>query len=390
MAKIARILAIVFFALCTTIGLEAARLSETEVDPVMPNFYAFDVLEDGEVERRFSFNGIALKETAAVFTLNGTKEGAVLRQMTDGRHLIQLIYDADLSLQDCEYITDTETALAFQEKLTNEYRQLSSIGHNTTIRIIEKRSDLPEDLARSTVYRRMKAECRQLHSRMRKAARQSEDQSSVSRRKRDIMMMPGTIWCGSGHRATQYKDLGAEQAVDRCCRRHDHCPETIKSKKSKYDITNNRPITISACDCDERRRREADDLYIVPHTKWCGKGNRADGPSNLGGYAAADRCCRQHDMQCPQHITAWSEKFGLYNSRPYTAMHCTCDDRFRSCLKQANTAASNLVGKLFFNIIQIKCFVLKPEKVCKKSSWWGKCTQNEWRKRAHLRDPIPY
>lgn len=28
--------------------------------------------------------------------------------------------------------------------------------------------------------------------------------------------------------------------------------------------------------------------------------------------------------------------------------------RFRSCLKQANTAASNLVGKLFFNIIQIK------------------------------------
>ncbi|XP_057376206.1 uncharacterized protein LOC130697297 [Daphnia carinata] len=196
----------------------------TGVDPVMPNFYAFGVLEDGEVERRFSFNGIALKETAAVFTLNGTK-GAVLRQMTDGHHLIQLIYDADLSLQDCEYITDTETAMAFQEKLTNEYRQLSSICHNTTIRIIEKRSDLPEDLARSAVYRRMKAECRQLHSRMRKAARQSEDQSSV------------------------------------------------------------------------RRRREAVDLYIVPHTKWCGKGNLADGPSNLGGYAAADRCCRQHDMQ---------------------------------------------------------------------------------------------
>lgn len=315
---IVHILAIVFFALCTTIGLEAAALSETGIDPVMPNFYAFDVLEDGEVERRFSLNGIALKETAAVFTLNGTKEGAVLRQMTDGRHLIQLIYDADLSLQDCEYITDMETAIAFQQKLTTEYQQLSSIGRNTTIRIIEKRSDLPEDLARSAVYRRMKAECRQLHSRMRKAARQSEDQSSV------------------------------------------------------------------------RRRREADDLYIVPHTKWCGKGNRADGPSNLGGYAAADRCCRQHDMQCPQHITAWSEKFGLYNSRPYTAMHCTCDDRFRSCLKQANTAASNLVGKLFFNIIQIKCFVLKPEKVCKKSSWWGKCTQNEWKKRAHLRDPIPY
>lgn len=66
------------------------------------------------------------------------------------------------------------------------------------------------------------------------------------------MMMPGTNWCGAGHRASEYKDLGAEQAVDRCCRRHDHCPETIRSRKSKYDITNNRPITVSHCDCDER------------------------------------------------------------------------------------------------------------------------------------------
>nr|CAH0106101.1 unnamed protein product [Daphnia galeata] len=382
-----------WFTLCRAIGLEdeVNRLIDTKDPVLMPNFYAFDVLEDGEVERRFFLNGIALKETNAVYTHNGTKEGAVLRQLSDGRHLIQLIYDADQSLQDCEYITDIESATRFQETLAAEYRQLSNISLNTSIRIIERRSDLPQDLARLAVYRRMKIECRQLHSRMRKAARQSENPSSVSRRKRDIMMMPGTIWCGSGHRATQYKDLGAEQAVDRCCRRHDHCPETIKSSKSKYDITNNRPITISACDCDERRRRDADDeLYIVPHTKWCGKGNRADGPSHLGGFAAADRCCRQHDNQCPQHILAWSEKFGLYNSRPYTAMHCTCDDRFRSCLKQANTAASNLVGKLFFNIIQIKCFVLKPEKVCKKSSWWGKCTQNEWKKRAHLRDPIPY
>ncbi|XP_046450012.1 group 3 secretory phospholipase A2-like isoform X1 [Daphnia pulex] len=320
--KILTVLAI-WFTFCRANGLdegEAAGSTDPK-DPVllMPNFYAFDVLEDGEVERRFYLNGIALKETNAVYTLNGTKEGAVLRQLSDGRHLIQLIYDADQSLQDCEYITDIEMATGFQEKLAAEYRQLSAISLNTSIRIIESRSDLPEDLARLAVYRRMKIECRQLHSRMRKAARQSENPSTV------------------------------------------------------------------------RRRRDADDdLYIIPHTKWCGKGNRADGPSHLGGYAAADRCCRQHDNECPQHITAWSEKFGLYNSRPYTAMHCTCDDRFRSCLKQANTAASNLVGKLFFNIIQIKCFVLKPEKVCKKSSWWGKCTQNEWKKKAHLRDPIPY
>lgn len=103
----------------------------------------------------------------------------MLRQLSDGRHLIQLIYDADQSLQDCEYITDIETATRFQEKLAAEYRQLSNISLNTSIRIIERRSDLPEDLARLAVYRRMKIECRQLHSRMRKAARQSENPSSI-------------------------------------------------------------------------------------------------------------------------------------------------------------------------------------------------------------------
>lgn len=41
--------------------------------PAIPNFFAQDVLDDGQIERRFFLNGIALKETAAVYTLNGTK-----------------------------------------------------------------------------------------------------------------------------------------------------------------------------------------------------------------------------------------------------------------------------------------------------------------------------
>ncbi|KAF4529418.1 hypothetical protein B566_EDAN003512 [Ephemera danica] len=64
--------------------------------------------------------------------------------------------------------------------------------------------------------------------------------------------------------------------------------------------------------------------------------------------------------------------------------------RFRTCLKMAGTGASNLVGKLFFNVVQTKCFVLKNEKVCKKHSWWGKCTKHERRKQAYLRDNLSY
>lgn len=55
------------------------------------------------------------------------------------------------------------------------------------------------------------------------------------------------------------------------------------------------------------------------------------------------------------------------------------DFRFRSCLKMADTGSANLVGKLFFNIVQTKCFVLKPQKTCKEKTWWGKCKLKKYR-----------
>lgn len=72
------------------------------------------------------------------------------------------------------------------------------------------------------------------------------------RTKRDFMMMPGTLWCGDGSRASQISQLGAQSPVDRCCRQHDHCPYTISSQCTEFDLTNYRPVTISHCDCDER------------------------------------------------------------------------------------------------------------------------------------------
>jgi hypothetical protein len=64
--------------------------------------------------------------------------------------------------------------------------------------------------------------------------------------------------------------------------------------------------------------------------------------------------------------------------------------RFRTCLKMADTGPANLIGKLFFNIVQTKCFVLKAEKLCVKRSWWGKCLKKAYKKQAYLRDNVPY
>ena len=63
------------------------------------------------------------------------------------------------------------------------------------------------------------------------------------------------------------------------------------------------------------------------------------------------RCCRHHDLGCPISIEPGQTRYGLTNVRIHTVMHCSCDERFRSCLKMARTQAADIVGNLFFNTI---------------------------------------
>ncbi|XP_030564631.1 phospholipase A2 hemilipin [Drosophila novamexicana] len=115
-----------------------------------------------------------------------------------------------------------------------------------------------------------------------------------------------------------------------------------------------------------RRRRQVSDWFIAPNTRWCGRGNLANGTYNhLGGASLADKCCRKHD-HCKIYIPAMSNRYELFNYRPYTLSHCSCDRRFRTCLKMASDEDANTIGKLFFNMVQTQCFVLKTEKVCQQ------------------------
>ncbi|XP_048507707.1 group 3 secretory phospholipase A2 isoform X3 [Athalia rosae] len=155
---------------------------------------------------------------------------------------------------------------------------------------------------------------------------------------------------------------------------------------------------ISACGWNESRRRprrsrsgrRRRDLLLIPGTQWCGRGHRATKYTNLGGFGVADACCRRHDTTCPFFIPAFQSKYELFNWGVSTIMHCACDERFRTCLKMAGTSSANFVGKLFFNVVQTKCFVLKPQKACLRRSRWGNCEQHEYRKQARLRSNMPY
>lgn len=111
----------------------------------------------------------------------------------------------------------------------------------------------------------------------------------------------------------------------------------------------------------DRTKRDAMEILRVPGTKWCGKGFSATRYSQLGGYTKTDRCCRVHDLRCPYWIGGMEKKYGLYNWRVNTLMHCRCDERLvlvAECavlflLSMSKSQRSFFV--LFFNL----CFDVK-------------------------------
>ncbi|KAK2171443.1 hypothetical protein NP493_1065g01010 [Ridgeia piscesae] len=114
-------------------------------------------------------------------------------------------------------------------------------------------------------------------------------------------------------------------------------------------------------------------LLVYPGTKWCGKGSSAHFYDDLGDSRDTDMCCRAHDF-CPFTISGLTSKYNLFNYRFHTLSHCDCDDRLRTCLDSVKSdVIAPIVRSLYFSIAGNDCFVLKPEKVCVKRSWWGKC-----------------
>ncbi|XP_013174503.1 PREDICTED: uncharacterized protein LOC106122899 isoform X2 [Papilio xuthus] len=300
------------------------------------NFIMTDYLLDGEVEIRVHYNGITAKETSV--GVNG--RGIKLRQLTDGGHLVQVIYSPDGIIQDCEYLSDIKTTRNFLKTLRKElklaleeqtYKILEKNDNedekfyrhfgNVTLRLLKGNEKLPTDIANWLDYDRLKMECLERH-------------------------------------------------------------EELTFLMSNRNKIGEEVLT--------RKKRDAMELLRVPGTKWCGKGFSATHYSQLGGYTRTDRCCRVHDLRCPFWIGGMEKKYGLYNWRVNTLMHCRCDERFRACLKLADTSVSNMVGKLFFNVVQTKCFILKPVKMCIQRSWWGKCLRKGYQKQAFLRDNLPY
>lgn len=94
-------------------------------------------------------------------------------------------------------------------------------------------------------------------------------------------------------------------------------------------------------------------------TKWCGLGDSAENPDDLGIFKQTDMCCRDHD-NCYDWIHAKETKYNLTNPREFTSVLCSCDIEFRTCLKEVNSWWELLfawgIGWGYFNFIKQQCF----------------------------------
>ncbi|KAI5697705.1 hypothetical protein M8J75_014461 [Diaphorina citri] len=73
----------------------------------------------------------------------------------------------------------------------------------------------------------------------------------------NLMLVPGTKWCGYGNGATGFTDLGSFSSTDLCCRRHDSCQYTIPGFSWRYKYFNMKPFTLSHCTCDQSLSRNS-------------------------------------------------------------------------------------------------------------------------------------
>ncbi|CAG2161460.1 unnamed protein product [Oppiella nova] len=257
-----------------------------------------------------------------------------LRQYyANGTHLIQLWLSND-ELLDCEFTTDTKSVRQFLSEFKRS--DVNAFNQNQTY-FSANGTDLWPQWSYLTDYKQYHDRCHRLHKKLlkqmnfkSKSKSKNKKKSELQRWKRaDLLVFPGTNWCGKGSNSKSFEDLGHHSFADRCCRDHDYCTYTIPPFSSKYHLFNYRFHYVSHCSCDES-------MFV---------------PSN----------------------------------NPFPK-NC----RFRSCLKLANTGAANLVGKLFFNVVQTKCFLFRTEKVCSRRSWWGRCLSTKRKKKAFFRNGLKY
>ena len=102
-----------------------------------------------------------------------------------------------------------------------------------------------------------------------------------------------------------------------------------------------------------------------------------------GEHSGADECCREHDL-CKPAIESHRTRYGENNPSVFTVSHCGCDIKLFNCFKRVNSPTSREIGRVFFNLIKMKCFDFEMKDYC-MNALFGFCLRSERKPGAVLK-----
>lgn len=295
-------------------------------------------------ELRIAFKGVLMLETTAFL---GSIYETTFHQITDGSKLVQTV-SQNIVVKDCDYTTDNSTILQFVQDFARD----SKIFYG------KEEGDVFSLYNNST-------------------ARDTNSSAFVFFRRRKFLK--------------QFRDLIKIRHDVKICHR------IANSIKRAHHLPKEEPVPVTDGDSfplpseggtQRSKRRKRSSLFasflMYPGTKWCGRGQLAKANDELGEDNELDVCCRDHDL-CSPLIHPFNRKFHYFNYRFHAVLHCKCDEEFRRCLQQSLSPNANFLGKIYFNIMGSKCFVLRDTQVCKAYTWYGTCAEYKRDTVAHIK-----
>jgi len=306
-------------------------------------------IENGKQVTRIAHNGVLAMETMVPGV---GQNGVILRQVTDGHHIAKLVYSDVDTIETCDVLkNDVEEITDFLSQFTDKKEIDETVLEESEL--VKHLQNGGSEFSVETV--RGRAELTPAHQSLLDLAKIRQQ-------------------CHENHQEVKQKLRDYKKSQQRM---------------SKEFNTDEEKIQLEVVEMEGKGRSKRDTGLIFPGTKWCGKGSVGEDFEDLGPSRQSDKCCRAHDF-CPYYIEGTTRKYGYYNFRFTTMIHCDCDERFRTCLKFQNTPVADSIGELYFNRLATKCFTFTQERVCAKRTWYLKCTEWKQELTAVIQDPIEY
>nr|XP_023020358.1 phospholipase A2-like [Leptinotarsa decemlineata] len=131
-----------------------------------------------------------------------------------------------------------------------------------------------------------------------------------------LLIYPGTKWCGAGNIADNESDFGIHRNTDKCCRNHDLCPDIIEGFQTDHNLINPSFYTRLHCDCDKefykclksvntKTSREVGHIYFTILGTQCFKKEYPVVSCNKYSYFLKPKCIDYQFDETQEKIYQW-------------------------------------------------------------------------------------